>query len=252
MGCGTMGMVAETEHRNYIQRPDGRPNREDRETELPPTTIWEPALPGDSLSRPTCIGELNPQGGQALPASRIGRAGLLRAIRKPLGKQLRLLSGQSLKCMTSLGDHENLIINRQGRRTSPRDVALRAGCGLEALPFCVARALPASRAVGAPDVSDAEGLKRVYGIDLGTTYSAIAYVDEHGKAVIVPNQESERITPSVVLFDGDNIVVGNTAKESAKVEPHRVVCRIKQHMGDPNFVFQYEGQAFSPEDISSF
>ena len=101
-------------------------------------------------------------------------------------------------------------------------------------------------------MSDAEGLKRVYGIDLGTTYSAIAYVDEHGKAVIVPNQESERITPSVVLFDGDNIIVGNTAKESAKVEPHRVVSRIKQHMGDPNFVFQYEGQAFSPEDISSF
>jgi molecular chaperone DnaK (HSP70) len=56
----------------------------------------------------------------------------------------------------------------------------------------------------------------------------------------------------VVLFDGDNIIVGNTAKESAKVEPHRVVTRIKQSMGDPNFVFQYEGQAFSPEDISSF
>jgi molecular chaperone DnaK (HSP70) len=97
-----------------------------------------------------------------------------------------------------------------------------------------------------------EGLKRVYGIDLGTTYSAIAYVDEHGKPVIVPNQESERITPSVVLFDGENIIVGNTAKESAKVEPHRVVSRIKQSMGDPNFVFQYEGQSFSPEDISSF
>jgi len=97
-----------------------------------------------------------------------------------------------------------------------------------------------------------EGLKRVYGIDLGTTYSAIAYVDEHGKPVIVPNQESERITPSVVLFDGDKVIVGNTAKESAKVEPHRVVTRIKQHMGDPNFVFTYEGQAFSPEDLSSF
>jgi molecular chaperone DnaK (HSP70) len=98
----------------------------------------------------------------------------------------------------------------------------------------------------------AEGPKRVYGIDLGTTYSAVAYVDEHGKPVIVPNQESERITPSVVLFDGDNIIVGNTAKESAKVEPHRVVSRIKQHMGDPNFVFEHDGQAFSPEDISSF
>jgi molecular chaperone DnaK (HSP70) len=101
-------------------------------------------------------------------------------------------------------------------------------------------------------VAEGEGLKRVYGIDLGTTYSAIAYVDEHGKAVIVPNQESERITPSVVLFDGDNVIVGNTAKESAKVEPHRVVSRVKQHMGDPNFVFQYEGKSYGAEDISSF
>ncbi len=105
-------------------------------------------------------------------------------------------------------------------------------------------------AQGAPAVS--EGLKRVYGIDLGTTYSAISYVDEHGKPVIVPNQESERITPSVVLFDGDNIIVGNTAKESAKVEPHRVVSRVKQNMGDPQFVFEHEGQVYSPEDISSF
>lgn len=97
-----------------------------------------------------------------------------------------------------------------------------------------------------------DGLKRVFGIDLGTTYSAIAYVDEHGKPVIVPNQESERITPSVVLFDNDSVIVGNTAKESAKVEPHRVVSRVKQHMGDPHFVFEYEDQVYSPEDISSF
>ena len=97
-----------------------------------------------------------------------------------------------------------------------------------------------------------DGLKRVFGIDLGTTYSAIAFVDEHGKPVIVPNQESERITPSVVLFDGENVIVGNTAKESAKVEPHRVVSRIKQHMGDPHFVFEYEGKTYGPEDVSSF
>ncbi|MDX2037695.1 MAG: Hsp70 family protein [Isosphaeraceae bacterium] len=97
-----------------------------------------------------------------------------------------------------------------------------------------------------------DGLRRVYGIDLGTTYSAIAYVDEHGKPVIVPNQESERITPSVVLFDGESVIVGNTAKEAAKVEPQRVVSRIKQHMGDAQFVFEHDGQAYGPEDISSF
>jgi len=98
----------------------------------------------------------------------------------------------------------------------------------------------------------AEGLKRVHGIDLGTTYSAIARVDEHGKAVVTPNQESERITPSVVLFDGENVIVGDTAKESAKVEPERVVSRVKQHMGDPNFIFEHDGQSYSAEDVSSF
>ncbi len=96
------------------------------------------------------------------------------------------------------------------------------------------------------------GLKRVYGIDLGTTYSAIAYVDEHGKPVVVPNGESERITPSVVLFDGDSVIVGNTAKEAARVEPHRVVSRVKQNMGDHQFVFEHEGKSYVPEDISSF
>jgi len=101
-------------------------------------------------------------------------------------------------------------------------------------------------------MSQAEGLKRVFGIDLGTTYSVISYVDEHGKAVVVPNQESERITPSVVLFDGDSVIVGDTAKESAKVEPHRVVSRVKQHMGDPNFVFESEGRTYNAEDVSSF
>ncbi|MDG3005565.1 Hsp70 family protein [Paludisphaera mucosa] len=101
-------------------------------------------------------------------------------------------------------------------------------------------------------MSQPEGLKRVFGIDLGTTYSVISYVDEHGKAVVVPNQESERITPSVVLFDGDAVIVGDTAKESAKVEPHRVVARVKQHMGDPNFVFEHEGKVYNAEDVSSF
>lgn len=97
-----------------------------------------------------------------------------------------------------------------------------------------------------------DGLKRVFGIDLGTTYSAIALVDEHGKPVIVPNQENERTTPSVVLFDGPSVIVGNTARESARVEPHRVVSRVKQHMGDPHFVFEHEGNTYRPEDISSF
>ncbi len=70
----------------------------------------------------------------------------------------------------------------------------------------------------------------------------------------MPNQESERITPSVVLlFDQRNVIVGNTPpKESGQGRMHRVVSRVKQHMGDPHFVFEYEDGVYSPEDISSF
>ena len=83
----------------------------------------------------------------------------------------------------------------------------------------------------------AKQANRIFGIDLGTTYSSIAYVDEFGKAVIIPNAENERVTPSVVFFDEDSIVVGDVAKESSKLYPDDVVCFVKRSMGEPNFIF---------------
>jgi len=71
----------------------------------------------------------------------------------------------------------------------------------------------------------------------GNTVRRSAYVDAW-EPIIVPNQESERITPSVVLFDGDKVIVGNTPK-SRQRSSHRVVSRSRT-MG-PNFVFEYEG-----------
>lgn len=97
-----------------------------------------------------------------------------------------------------------------------------------------------------------EELKKIYGIDLGTTYSCISYVDEHGKPVIVPNAENERITPSVVFFDGDNVIVGNEAKANAVLYSNQVVAFVKRAMGDSNFLFEYNGKNFKPEEISSF
>ncbi len=95
-------------------------------------------------------------------------------------------------------------------------------------------------------------MKRVFGIDLGTTYSSIAYVDEYGKAVIIPNSENQRITPSVVFFDGDSIVVGDVAKESSKIYPEEVVSFVKRSMGEPNFLFDYNGSTYRAEEISSY
>lgn len=95
-------------------------------------------------------------------------------------------------------------------------------------------------------------IKRIFGIDLGTTYSSIAYVDEYGKAIIVPNSENQRVTPSVVFFDGDSIVVGDIAKECAKLYPNEVVSFIKRSMGESDFIFEYHGTTYRPEEISSY
>ncbi len=95
--------------------------------------------------------------------------------------------------------------------------------------------------------------KRVYGIDLGTTYSCIAHVDEHGKAVVLPNTEGDLTTPSVVYFESeDDIVVGKAAKEVAAVEPDSVVSTVKRVMGDPEWEFAAFGKTYKPQDISSF
>jgi len=97
-----------------------------------------------------------------------------------------------------------------------------------------------------------EPTKRVYGIDLGTTYSSIAVVDEYGKPVIIPNSDNQHITPSVVFFDGDSVVVGEVAKESSKIYPNEVVSFVKRAMGEPDFLFEYSGKNFRAEEISSF
>jgi len=95
-------------------------------------------------------------------------------------------------------------------------------------------------------------INKIFGIDLGTTYSSIAYVDEYGKPVIIPNAENQRITPSVVFFDGSEIVVGDVAKESSKLYPNEVVSFIKRSMGEANFLYEYDGKSYRPEEISSY
>ena len=97
-----------------------------------------------------------------------------------------------------------------------------------------------------------DAIKKIFGIDLGTTYSSIAYVDEYGKPVIIPNAENQRITPSVVFFDGSEIVVGDVAKESAKLYPNEVVSFIKRSMGEAYFVYEYDSKQYRPEEISSY
>ena len=94
-------------------------------------------------------------------------------------------------------------------------------------------------------------LTKVYGIDLGTTYSCISCVDESGKAIVIPNKEGDRVTPSVVFFDGDNVVVGTVARENARVQPDQVVEMAKRGMGDPTFTREFNGKTYTAEEISA-
>jgi len=73
--------------------------------------------------------------------------------------------------------------------------------------------------------------RRVLGIDLGTTYSCVAQVDEHDKAVVLKNFEDKNITPSAVYFgNNDEVLVGEPAKEYSKLEPENTVTFIKRQM----------------------
>ncbi len=93
---------------------------------------------------------------------------------------------------------------------------------------------------------------RVVGIDLGTTYSAISVVNKYGKPEIIVNREGERITPSVVLFEDKEVVVGSIAKRSAVASPFNVVQFVKRQIGDKAWRFNTEnGGEFTPEEISA-
>ena len=95
-------------------------------------------------------------------------------------------------------------------------------------------------------------LKRIFGIDLGTTYSSIAYVDEYGKAVVLSNAENQHVAPSLLFFDGDGIVVGEVTKGCSKLYPNEVVSFIKRSMGKSAFVFEHKNKSYRPEEISSY
>lgn len=95
--------------------------------------------------------------------------------------------------------------------------------------------------------------KYVFGIDLGTTYSCIAYVDETGRATVVNNKEGTNTTPSVVNFaDPSLVVVGQVAKETAVIDPQNTISLVKTLMGKTNFAINYNGDDLSPEVVSSY
>ena len=91
----------------------------------------------------------------------------------------------------------------------------------------------------------------VIGIDLGTTNSCVATI-EGGKAVIIPNSEGSRTTPSVVAFtkEGERLV-GVTAKRQAVTNSERTIISVKREMGT-DWTKDIDGENYSPQEISAF
>jgi len=96
------------------------------------------------------------------------------------------------------------------------------------------------------------GQAPIIGIDLGTTFSAMAFINEEAVPEIICNREGERITPSVVLFDGDSPIVGTIAKAATTTSPLNVVQFVKRQMGNKAWKFKTDtGASFTAEEISA-
>jgi molecular chaperone DnaK len=89
------------------------------------------------------------------------------------------------------------------------------------------------------------------GIDLGTTYSCIAYLNEQGEPVSIPNQEGEISTPSVVMYYQGEEIVGTEALRNAIMNPAHVVQNAKRWMGDPKKQWVIDRKVYTPVDIST-
>ena len=93
---------------------------------------------------------------------------------------------------------------------------------------------------------------KVFGIDLGTTYSCIAYIDEYGKPIVLKNSEGEHTTPSVAMVESEsNIIIGNEAKRSIEIEPEKTVQFIKRKMGKEQDCVILDGKEYHAPEISA-
>lgn len=97
-------------------------------------------------------------------------------------------------------------------------------------------------------------MSNIVGIDLGTTFSALAILNAIGKPEIIPNADGERLTPSAIFFDEDNvdlIRVGVEAINSRHLNAQRSVRWIKRHMGDAKYCKKIDDKDWTPVELSS-
>lgn len=89
------------------------------------------------------------------------------------------------------------------------------------------------------------------GIDLGTTFSAVAFVDRTGRPMVLKNSDGNPITPSVICFNGGPPLVGEEAKEMQALGDANIASFFKRSMGDPGFILEFDGKTYTPTDLSA-
>ncbi|MFO0925982.1 MAG: Hsp70 family protein [Gemmataceae bacterium] len=142
------------------------------------------------------------------------------------------------------------------RRYFPPDAAAKTPPGASPPLAQPVGDVPLASPVAAPagktaDKGGEEAAEVAVGIDLGTTYSLIAYVDAQGRPVCIPNANGDLLTPSVVLFDDEGSVVGKEAVQASLLEPDRVADVVKRDMGNKVYRKKINGEYMPPEVISS-
>ncbi|MFO0817245.1 MAG: Hsp70 family protein [Pirellulales bacterium] len=95
-------------------------------------------------------------------------------------------------------------------------------------------------------------LQLAVGIDLGTTFSVVAALDDHGRPHAIVNTEGDVITPSFVLFDNAEVVVGKEAVKALSVEAEMVAECAKRELGTPAFHKAFQGVVYPPEVLQAF
>jgi molecular chaperone DnaK len=97
-------------------------------------------------------------------------------------------------------------------------------------------------------------MTNIVGIDLGTTYSALAILNAIGRPEIIPSADGERLIPSAIFFDEENsdvVRIGIEAINSRHLNAQRSVRWIKRHMGDPNYRRTIDSKDWTPVELSA-
>ena len=92
---------------------------------------------------------------------------------------------------------------------------------------------------------------RAIGIDLGTTYSVVAYVDADGQPVVIPSANGKTTTPSVVYAGERETLVGDEAKERQPARAQDVASFFKRHIGEADYILAFHGRGYTPVNLSA-